>query len=74
MTRRAAQRPARAEGGGRIRIEIRDETLADLPAIREVNERAFGRLAEAQLVDMLRAADKVVVSLVAVRGERAWRR
>jgi putative acetyltransferase len=45
---------------------IRSETPADFEAIRFVEEAAFGRLAEAQLVDDLRAAGDSVFSLVAV--------
>ena len=51
-------------------IEIRNEIPADVPAIRDVNERAFGGRAEAQLVDRLRAANKAVASLVARHGDR----
>ena len=51
-------------------IEIRDETPDDYPAIRELNERAFGGPAEARLVDMLRAANKAVISLVALDQNR----
>ena len=51
-------------------IEIRPETPDDIPAIRNVNERAFGAPAEAHLVDRLRAANKAVVSLVAQRDDR----
>ena len=47
-------------------VEIRGEAPNDYKAIREVNERAFGGAAEAKLVDMLRAAKKIVISLVAV--------
>src|SRR5512146_1230878 len=46
-------------------IEIRPEQQKDLGAIRRVNERAFGGSAEADLVDLLRARHKAVVSLVA---------
>jgi putative acetyltransferase len=46
-------------------IEIRLERPDDVAAIRHVNERAFGGPAEAKLVDQLRAANKVVMSLVA---------
>ena len=49
-------------------IEIRVERPDDLGAIRDVNERAFGTSAEAQLVNQLRAGNKMVVSLVAQRG------
>ena len=51
-------------------VDIRSETSADHPAIRALHERAFGRSAEARLVDALRAAKKLVVSLVAVHQER----
>ena len=51
-------------------IEIRPETPDDIPAIRNVNERAFGASAEAHLVDRLRAANKAVVSLVAQHGDQ----
>ena len=51
-------------------IEIRPETPDDIPAIRDVNERAFGAPAEAHLVDRLRAANKAVVSLVAQHGDQ----
>ena len=44
---------------------IRAEQLADLAAIRRVNEEAFGRAAEADLVDRLRANHKAILSLVA---------
>ncbi len=51
-------------------IEIRRETPSDLPGIRLVNERAFGSSAEANLVDSLRAANKAVISLVALHDDR----
>ena len=51
-------------------VEIRDETPSDYSAIRELNERAFGGAAEAKLVDMLRAAKKILISLVAVHQNR----
>ena len=51
-------------------VDIRSDTPADHPAIRALHERAFGGLAEARLVDALRAAKKLVVSLVAVHQER----
>ena len=46
-------------------IEIRSETPADHSAIRDVNDRAFGGPAEGKLVDMLRSANKALISLVA---------
>jgi putative acetyltransferase len=45
---------------------VRSETPGDIAAIRVVHEVAFGRTAEAQLVDDLRAAGDSVFSLVAV--------
>jgi hypothetical protein len=49
---------------------VRAETSADREAVREVNERAFGRAAEADLVDALREGARPHVSLVA-GGSRA---
>jgi predicted N-acetyltransferase YhbS len=58
-------------------IQIRTEQSFDLPGIRRVNELAFGRAIEAQLVDELRAAGAAILSLlrdmsssVAVERER----
>lgn len=48
---------------------VRPETPGDVAAIRAVEEEAFGRSAEAQLVDDLRDAGDSVFSLVAVEGE-----
>jgi putative acetyltransferase len=47
-------------------IEIRAERAEDVPAVRRVNELAFGQPSEAALVDALRAAARPHVSLVAV--------
>lgn len=44
---------------------IRSETAADRGVIHDVNAAAFGRDGEADLVDALRAAGALVVSLVA---------
>ena len=46
-------------------VVIRKESATDIPTIYRVNERAFGQTEEANLVDMLRANGKAVVSLVA---------
>ena len=54
----------------RAEVVIRPEHPGDLAAIRFVNERAFGTSAEADLVDTLRARQKVVLSLVAVLDGR----
>ena len=47
---------------------IRPETTADYDAIRKVNDEAFGRTLEAELVDAIRESDRFVaeLSLVAV--------
>lgn len=50
---------------------IRRERPEDLETIREVNRLAFGRKAEARLVDRLRTDRVVITSLVAVEGDRA---
>lgn len=50
-------------------LEIREETVNDHEAIREVHRRAFGCDDEAQLVDRLRHDGCVVVSLVAAVGD-----
>jgi putative acetyltransferase len=47
-------------------IQIRPEQPEDVAAIRYVNEHAFNRPAEADLVDKLRQHGKVTLSLVAV--------
>jgi putative acetyltransferase len=51
-------------------IEIRNETPDDYSAVREVNQRAFGGPQEAALVDLLRSANKVLISLVALEHGR----
>lgn len=51
-------------------LVIRPEAKADVAAIRDLNEDAFGRPDEARLVDRLRANGGVLLSLVAVLGER----
>lgn len=49
---------------------VRIETPGDAPAIRVVNEEAFGRPDEADLVDRLRENGKVTLSLVASEDGR----
>jgi putative acetyltransferase len=49
---------------------IRAETVADRESVRAVNELAFGRPSEADLVDALREGAKPCVSLVAEEGGR----
>jgi putative acetyltransferase len=51
-------------------IKVRPETAEDIPAIRRVEEAAFGRISEADLVDLCRRRGKAVLSLVAVEGEQ----
>ena len=51
-------------------LEIRLETPADRTAIRHLNEDAFGRTDEGQLVDQLRKNGGVMLSLVAILGDR----
>jgi putative acetyltransferase len=46
-------------------IIVRSEKPEDIPAIRIVVEQAFGRAAEADLVDALRRNGKAILSLVA---------
>lgn len=53
----------------RFNLAVRQELPADIPAIRAVNRRAFGREAEAKLVDFVRERGKLTLSLVAVNGE-----
>jgi putative acetyltransferase len=55
-------------GEVRLMIIVRDESWAELFAIRQVNELAFGRPQEASLVDALRASAHPHVSLVAVEN------
>jgi putative acetyltransferase len=51
-------------------LRIRPEQPTDLAAIRRVHEQAFGRAAEADLVDIIRRGGKTVLSLVGVEGDR----
>ena len=46
---------------------IRREAPEDTDAIRQVNEQAFGRANEADLVDQLRSHGVLTISLVAVK-------
>jgi putative acetyltransferase len=49
---------------------IRDEALADQPAIYELHTLAFHGPAEAKLVDNLRQSGDAVISLIATEGDR----
>jgi putative acetyltransferase len=55
---------------GLVTLTVRAETKADRESVRLVNESAFGRPAEADLVDALREGMKSCVSLVAEDGGR----
>ena len=50
-------------------MQIRRETSADIEDIYNVNERAFERAEEAELVDRLRDSGAVTLSLVAVEND-----
>jgi putative acetyltransferase len=50
-------------------ITIRPEMPEDIPAIRRVNEQAFDRAEEADLVEALRRRGVITLSLVAVEDE-----
>lgn len=49
-------------------IEIRKESPDDIPAIRKVNQLAFAQPQEADLIDALRTADAITLSLVAIEN------
>ncbi len=52
-------------------MEIREETAADIEAIRKVNQRAFSQNQEGNIVDALRSNGAALLSLVAiVNGEQ----
>ena len=51
-------------------LEIRLETPEDINAIGCVNEKAFGRKQEKELVDKLRQHGRLTLSLVAVKEDR----
>lgn len=53
---------------GALSFFVRPEQPSDHPAIRSLLEAAFGRSAEANLVDALRASGMLLVSLVATSG------
>ena len=54
-------------------LTIRDETQSDHAAVRNINERAFERAAEADLVDVLRKSAHSYLSLVAELATEAGR-
>jgi putative acetyltransferase len=51
--------------GSRMTTRIRPERADDSGAVRALNDAAFGRPEEGELVDRLRAAGKLLVSMVA---------
>lgn len=51
-------------------IKVRPETADDIAGIRRVEEAAFGRPNEANLVDLCRSRGKSTLSLVAVDGDK----
>src|SRR3954470_7896226 len=51
-------------------IHFREESAADIPAIREVIVEAFERDDEARLVDRLRQYGGSLLSIIAVAGTR----
>lgn len=51
-------------------ITVRPEHPDDIAAVRAINEKAFGQLTEASIVDSLRNACPDAVSLVAVENDR----
>lgn len=53
-----------------MKFDIQQTTQTDHEAILEIHRQAFGREAEAQLVDLLVKANKGVISLVAVTAEQ----
>ena len=52
------------------KISVRQERPEDVPAIRDVNEQAFGRVDEADIVDALRKRGAVSISLVAIQEDQ----
>jgi putative acetyltransferase len=51
-------------------VVVREEMASDVPAVRHLNEEAFGQSVEANIVDKLRVSCDRLVSLVAVRDDR----
>ena len=53
-----------------MKIQVREETCADIPAVPAANRAAFGRIQEADLVDRLRQNCRDSLSLVATAKKR----
>jgi putative acetyltransferase len=53
-----------------VLVEIREECAEDIPAIRDVNNRAFGQQQEGHIVDALRSNGAALLSLIAVADNR----
>jgi len=51
-------------------IKIREEIPQDIDAIRAINEKAFGQLQEANIIDRLRANCDGLLSVVALKDEK----
>ena len=51
-------------------LKIRLETPEDKPAIRNVNEEAFGQKVEAEIIEKLRERGALTLSLVAVQDDK----
>ena len=51
-------------------IEIREECPDDIPAVRDLNRQAFGQDQESNIVDVLRANEAALLSLVATVDDR----
>src|SRR4030043_1267540 len=52
---------------GQLMLTIRQETPEDMPAIRYVNEQAFGGTVEADIVEKLRHRGALTLSLIAIQ-------
>ncbi len=50
-------------------IVVRKEPLEDVMLIYRINKEAFGREVEANLVDILRATENLILSLVAIENQ-----
>ena len=51
-------------------IDIREECLGDIAAIRDLNQRVFGQDQEGNIVDALRSNGAALLSLVATLNGR----